>query len=546
MLQAASTSRARTQVADLSLAERLFGDDFQLWACDHEWYVVPTAELSDAHGPVLDPALIREALEAGSSTGGIQFADLNERQSLCLLAIPNDSRHMVAVAIVDRSPESLRQLVQRATSAAIVQQRYGQRMHRRLDGADSKLAAWSTRMSRSQEERTWLHALPSRASLSSADQEPEDVAAQILPEMGRLICARTVAFVASHDERTLSTAATRRNRDNRVWQTGSDVVSEDVCVALITEHGENAIDKPVVCNYSSPILRSSTFSGVLSCIVQEVAAESGRVGWILVINKDLQDLASPLVFNDPALDDDARIEQHCGFGLFESSLVSAAASALTAYARNCSLLEANGALAAGAIRSLVNAIDAKDSYTCGHSDRVAEYARRIAATMNQSEEFCEQIYLTGLVHDVGKIGVPDSVLQKPDRLTAEEFEHIKRHPEIGHAILKELASFDYVLPGVLHHHEAVDGSGYPHGLKGDQIPLQARILAVADAYDAMTSDRPYRSGMPTEKAERIIAEGAGRQWDRDCVAAFQRCIEGIRRIAHTGHERIVPRPACRF
>jgi HD-GYP domain-containing protein (c-di-GMP phosphodiesterase class II) len=211
--------------------------------------------------------------------------------------------------------------------------------------------------------------------------------------------------------------------------------------------------------------------------------------------------------------------------------MNATAIVLAAHGRNCGLFHEKELLLRGVIRSMINAIDAKDSYTCGHSDRVAEYARLIARELSLDLNQCEQIYMTGLLHDVGKIGVPDEVLNKPGQLTDSEFELIKQHPVIGFEILKHLENLDYVLPGVLHHHEAIDGSGYPHGLQGSEIPLEARILAVADAYDAMTSDRPYRRGMPGEKAEAILRNGAGRQWDPDCVDAFFRTTISVRLIA---------------
>ena len=132
----------------------------------------------------------------------------------------------------------------------------------------------------------------------------------------------------------------------------------------------------------------------------------------------------------------------------------------------------------GVIRTLVNAIDAKDAYTCGHSDRVARIAMRLAAELGLDHQSCLQVYMTGLLHDIGKIGVPDAILCKPGKLTDEEFAIVKRHPAIGYQILKHLEQLSYVLPGVLHHHEAVTGTGYPLGLAGESIPLAARILAV--------------------------------------------------------------------
>ena len=140
------------------------------------------------------------------------------------------------------------------------------------------------------------------------------------------------------------------------------------------------------------------------------------------------------------------------------------------------------------------------------------------------------------MHDVGKIGVSDATLKKPGRLTPEEFAEIKRHPDEGWSILRDLSQLRYVLPGVLYHHEQYDGRGYPDGLAGEAIPLDGRLLAVADAYDAMTSDRPYRRGMPVARAEEILRAGAGAQWDPRIIATFFAIRDDIQRIQF-GYER---------
>jgi HD-GYP domain-containing protein (c-di-GMP phosphodiesterase class II) len=171
---------------------------------------------------------------------------------------------------------------------------------------------------------------------------------------------------------------------------------------------------------------------------------------------------------------------------------------------------------------MVSALDARDKYTRGHSERVACLGREIALELRLSEKETEDIYISGLLHDIGKIGVPDHVLLKPGRLTDEEFQIIKQHPTIGYEILKQIPAMSAVLPGVLHHHEAVDGSGYPFGLVGNAIPLMARILAVADSFDAMTTTRAYRPKMPLEKALGILRSEAGVQWDAQVVEAFLR------------------------
>ncbi len=183
------------------------------------------------------------------------------------------------------------------------------------------------------------------------------------------------------------------------------------------------------------------------------------------------------------------------------------------------------------VRALTSAIDAKDPYTCGHSNRVGQVARRLAEELGGDSHMLARIYLSGLLHDTGKIGIDDTVLRKEGRLTEAEYEHIKTHAEIGHRILAGLKQLDDVLPVVLHHHEQWDGKGYPHGLAGEQIPLMARIVAVADAFDAMTSDRPYRKGLPDERLDAIMREGAGSQWDARVVDAFFRARDDIREIS---------------
>jgi hypothetical protein len=126
---------------------------------------------------------------------------------------------------------------------------------------------------------------------------------------------------------------------------------------------------------------------------------------------------------------------------------------------------------------------------------------------------CQEIYVTGVLHDIGKIGIPDQVLLKAGKLDADELRIIQQHPEIGHKILEEFDKLKFALPGVLYHHERIDGGGYPHRLRGDSIPLMARILAVSDAYDAMTSSRVYRNAMGQERAVEILRNGIGTQWD---------------------------------
>jgi HD-GYP domain-containing protein (c-di-GMP phosphodiesterase class II) len=178
----------------------------------------------------------------------------------------------------------------------------------------------------------------------------------------------------------------------------------------------------------------------------------------------------------------------------------------------------------GSIRTLVAAIDAKDRYTHGHSERVTNFALKIAKEMSLGDEEREIIQLAGLLHDVGKIGVPESVLNKPGDLTEEEWAAVKRHPEHGAEIIANIhaKNIDSISSAVRHHHERWDGSGYPDGLKREEAPLASRILAVADSFDAMTSDRPYRKGFSADQAAEVVAECAGTQFDPTIAQVFRR------------------------
>lgn len=224
------------------------------------------------------------------------------------------------------------------------------------------------------------------------------------------------------------------------------------------------------------------------------------------------------------------------FGTVEASLLSSVATLVGVHAGNRDLYSQQNALFESAVHALTSAIDAKDPYTCGHSDRVARIAVRLAQGVGCDTAELNAVYLGGLLHDIGKIGVNDAVLRKPGHLTDDEFAHIRQHPELGAEILRGVPQLAHVLPIVLHHHEAWDGGGYPAGMEGDEIPRLARVTAVADALDAMASDRPYRKGMPLEKVEEILREGAGKQWDPDVVGAYFSAREEIQSICRIDRE----------
>ena len=170
--------------------------------------------------------------------------------------------------------------------------------------------------------------------------------------------------------------------------------------------------------------------------------------------------------------------------------------------------------------ALVSAVDNKDRYTRRHSEDVMTYSLQIARALGFSDSDQQTIAAAALLHDLGKIGVPDHILRKPGKLTEEEFEAVKMHPSIGAVIVAAVPGLEETIDAVRYHHERWDGGGYPEGKSGAATPLMARLMAVADAYSAMTTDRPYRKGMSPAEAKRILAQGAGVQWDPDCVQAF--------------------------
>jgi HD-GYP domain-containing protein (c-di-GMP phosphodiesterase class II) len=183
--------------------------------------------------------------------------------------------------------------------------------------------------------------------------------------------------------------------------------------------------------------------------------------------------------------------------------------------------------------ALAEAINSRDPYTGGHTRRVAKYSIRVADRMGLAKVEKDELKLSAILHDIGKIGVDDAILRKGGALTEEEDLLMRKHPEIGSRILGHVEEMKGVIPGVLHHHEWFDGSGYPGGLKGDGIPLQARIIAVVDAFDALTTDRPYKKAIDTTAALEKLARNAGTQFDPRMVDALCRSVLGESQVRRT-------------
>jgi HD-GYP domain-containing protein (c-di-GMP phosphodiesterase class II) len=227
-------------------------------------------------------------------------------------------------------------------------------------------------------------------------------------------------------------------------------------------------------------------------------------------------------------------------------LFRAVADRVAAFLVNQHLYDDLADLLMGLLHALVNSIDAKDQYTCGHSERVAFISRTLAQAAGLSRAECQRIYLGGLLHDIGKIGVPDAILCKPGRLTEAEFDAMKKHPEIGAKILSRVRQIADLTPGVLHHHERMDARGYPYGLAGRTTPLLGRIICLADCFDAMTTDRTYRAAMPLPTVIAEIRRCSGTQFDPELAERFlkldlarvmkeaRECSQGDPSMGHLG------------
>ena len=277
---------------------------------------------------------------------------------------------------------------------------------------------------------------------------------------------------------------------------------------LLARFDQHNWSKPLVKNKLQHTLLGEDFPGLKNIVIVPIGDPQFRRGWIIGTN----------------------LRGGRDFGTVEANLICSIATILGTHIRNIELFAERDELLLGFVRSLVSTLDAKDPYTRGHSERVAMLARRLGETIGLERSDLEDIYLSGLLHDIGKIGVDDRILAKTGQLTEDEFHQIQRHPMIGYRILKQLRNLSRILPGVRNHHEAFNGRGYPDNLKGEGIPLMARIIAVADSYDAMVSDRPYRKGMPIGRLEEIFRRGSGEQWDPRVIDAYFECRDDIERL----------------
>ena len=300
---------------------------------------------------------------------------------------------------------------------------------------------------------------------------------------------------------------------------GECPVQPDQLNDLMQNLGPASQQKPMVLNRPETSLPTWHLPSVREIVSVPIISGEKPLAWILALNH---------VGNSE--------EEHHQFSSVETRLLSSIATILGIHSSNLRLYREQADLFASSVKALTSAIDANDCYTAGHSDRVAQVSVMLAEELGLSREQLETIYLAGLLHDIGKIGVDDQVLNKPGKLTDEEYKQIKLHPQLGYDILQGVRQLDEILPIVLHHHEAWNGRGYPHGLEKNKTPQMARIMAVADAYDAMSSDRPYRKGMGDEQLDAILHEGKGSQWDPAVVDAFFANREEVRQVSTSSQE----------
>jgi HD-GYP domain-containing protein (c-di-GMP phosphodiesterase class II) len=354
---------------------------------------------------------------------------------------------------------------------------------------------------------------------------------RVLRCAGELTGAQSMAWVPVH-------------RDDEVVIEGEKLLSPWDCAQLANVLAAQADWEKsgyAIINETRETSWGARFPQVLNLLAVPIA-DRRLTGWVLALNKRRGSVRGP--GGREARTPQAKGGDETGpaggsplivpFRRTDAALVLPFTSLLGLHARASRRYLHVKDLLVGLTRALTAAIDAKDAYTYGHSERVARAAVELGRELGLQDDELSDIYLAGLLHDIGKIGVRDDVLTKRGPLTDDERKHIQQHVITGHRILADLRAIEHLLPGVLYHHERYDGNGYPEGLKGDAIPLLARILAVADSFDAMNTSRPYRTAMLPDRVDAILREGSGTQWDPLVIDAYARCRDRLMAIRQRG------------
>ena len=375
-----------------------------------------------------------------------------------------------------------------------------------------QLADISSHLLMTFEEITLLHRLTEHLSIS---QSVTDICDLSVNWLGDVIPAKGVAIWFRSFENLQSQHAQGAASQPVLIAHGKCPLAQDDFQQFIERLGPRVATEPLVLNRGATSSPTWFYPDVREIISVPIREGNRLFGWLLALNHS----GTSDITNSEA-----------EFGTVEACLMASVATILGIHCGNIALYHEQSEFFSSVVRALTSAIDAKDPYTCGHSDRVARLAVCLARKVGCNVDDLNTIYLSGLLHDIGKIGIDDNVLRKPGALTPAELEHIKTHPDLGCRILDGIKQLDKVLPVVRHHHEAWNGAGYPAGLKGEETPLLARIVAVADSIDAMSSDRPYRKGIPDEKLDEILRGGAGKQWDATIIDAAFHVRDELRRI----------------
>jgi HD-GYP domain-containing protein (c-di-GMP phosphodiesterase class II) len=504
---------------------KAFGEPFSLWDAQSGELLYASVQQPGAN----DPA--RGQLTRALNGRGAQF--IADEDSVLLLAVPlelAEGRQVVATsAFVVRplgpkehlqGPARLLGVDQARAQAWISRQavwppeallRLAGAVQAQLD-AEARAAHYereveklSDNLASTYEEICLLHGVTQNLRISS---DEEQLAALVLRWLLDCLPAQAVAIqllpVAKEGHSTY-----KARTHTQLFTAGQCPLDNQQFTHLIEALHLEAGCGPLVANQSITEAPGWPLPGVRQAIVVPLPEGERLFGWLAIFNH----------------------VEDAEFGTVEASLLNSIGAMLGIHGSNRDLYRQQSEFLASVVRALTSAIDAKDPYTCGHSDRVARISVRLAKELGCESEMLHTLYMAGLLHDIGKIGIDDAVLRKPGKLTDEEFEHIKQHPELGYRILADIKQLADVLPAVLHHHEQWDGRGYPFKLAGDQIPFIARIVAVADAYDAMTSDRPYRRGMAVERVEQMFKNGAGAQWDPEVIDAYFTVKDEIRAMS---------------
>jgi HD-GYP domain-containing protein (c-di-GMP phosphodiesterase class II) len=499
----------------------MFGVEFQLWPpaarpLRVKWKSPPAAGFGPPGGEI-HATLFEQAAQPGTDH---VIARVGAAEWLVVLPIRGAAElELLASAVIHTSdPDLLVRLV--------LQARKQIDMQRRLQLLSEERDQLICQITADLEELTFLRRTAEHLSLADMSLDINQLAQVVFPQLREQLHAEAVVLVSAGRDKASCLVG------RPVVSVGHNRLDDRACTRLVEQFRDVAVRQPVVRNGCQEAPEFQGIKGLRSFILAPMVRSNSVIAWVLAVNRlyTLGDVSD----NSPGHQSSRE------FGVNEVSLLRSTAAILATHATNIDLFHDKEQLFLDMVRALVNAVEAKDRYTFGHSERVGLYAKHLGASLGLKAKVCQRIYLAGLLHDVGKIAVRDNLLATCQRLDEDEFADIQRHAEEGWGILYGLEALDDVLVGVLHHHERWDGRGYPDGLREDMIPHDARILAVADAYDAMTSDRPYRKALQQEQAEEILRQGAGTQWDPDIVEVFLQIMPETLRIRNNYEPRRPP------